>query len=86
MFRTFVEHTSRFSAAIFPPSPGWRPILRGGAIVVAAVMALLLALVFAPSSTRANLALCASQSESHSEHGKTDSHTATSLAIQQCID
>ncbi|CAD6552924.1 hypothetical protein LMG27952_05348 [Paraburkholderia hiiakae] len=86
MFRTLVEHTSRFSA-IFPFSTALPSILRGGAILVAAVMALLLALMFAPSSTRANLALClASQSESHSEHGKTDSHAATSLAIQQCID
>lgn len=86
MFRTIVEHTSRFSATI-PLSPALRSILRGGAILLAAVMALLLALMFAPSSTRANLALClASQSESHSEHGKTDSQTARSLAIQQCID
>lgn len=86
MFRTIIEHTSRFSA-IFPLSPALRAILRGGALLVAAVLALLLALIFAPSSTRANLALClASQSESHSDHDKTDSHTATSLAIQQCID
>ena len=89
MFRTIVEQTSRFSA-ISPLSLALRVILRGVAIVVAAVVTLTLALMFAPHSTRANLALCiASQSESHSEQGKMDSHVAQSahsLAIERCID
>lgn len=82
MFRTIVEQTSRVSAA-FPLSPALRAVLRGSAILFAAVMALLLA----PSSTRANFALCiASQSESPATHNKADSLTATSLAILQCIN
>ncbi|MCX5539470.1 hypothetical protein M3A49_08190 [Paraburkholderia sp. CNPSo 3076] len=85
MFRTIVEQTSRFSA-IAPLSPALRAILRGVAILVAAVMALM----FGPDSTRANLALClASQSESHSKSGKIDSHStqsAQSLAIERCLD
>jgi len=89
MFRTIVEQTSRFSA-IFPLSPVLRASLRGVGILVAALMALMLALMFAPHSTRANLALCiASQSESPSEHGKLDSYSAQSaqsLAIERCID
>ncbi|WP_028203836.1 hypothetical protein [Paraburkholderia nodosa] len=89
MFRTIVEQTSRFSA-IARLSPALRAILRGAAILVAAVMALTLALMFAPDSTRANLALClASQSEPHSEHDKMGSHSAQSaqsLAIERCLD
>ncbi|WP_069263779.1 hypothetical protein [Paraburkholderia nodosa] len=86
MFRTIVEHTSRFSA-VFPLSPALRTTLRGGAIVLAAVMAFTLALMFAPPSTRANLALCvASYSESFSEHDRIDAHNAQSLAIERCID
>ncbi|MCP3716499.1 hypothetical protein [Paraburkholderia sp. CNPSo 3281] len=89
MFRTIVEQTSRLSA-IAPFSPALRAILRGVAILVAAVMAFTLALMFGPDSTRANLALClASQSESHSKSGKIDSHStqsAQSLAIERCLD
>jgi len=89
MFRTIVEQTSRFSA-ISPLSLALRVILRGVAIVVAAVVTLTLALMFEPHSTRANLALCvASQSESHSEHAKMNSpsaQSAQSLAIERCID
>ncbi|QGZ59402.1 hypothetical protein [Paraburkholderia acidiphila] len=86
MFRTIVEQTSRVSAA-FPLSPALRAVLRGSAILFAAVMALLLALLLAPSSTRANFALCiASQSELPATHNKADSLTATSLAILQCIN
>jgi hypothetical protein len=92
MFRTIVEQTSRFST-VFPLSPALRMTLRGGAILIAAVMASTLALMFAPHSTRANLALCiASQSKSHQERGKMDSHSAESaqsaqsLAIERCID
>ncbi|MEM5400208.1 hypothetical protein [Paraburkholderia unamae] len=86
MFRTIVERTSRFSANA-PLSPALRASLRGVAILVAAVMALFLALMFAPHSTRANLALClASQSESPSKHDRIDAHNAQSLAIERCID
>ena len=86
MFRTIVEQRSRFSA-IFSFSPAVRTTLRGGAILVAAVTAFTLALMFAPHSTRANLALCvASQSKSLSEHDRIDSHNAQSLAIERCID
>ncbi|MCP3723371.1 hypothetical protein M3I53_09520 [Paraburkholderia sp. CNPSo 3272] len=92
MFRIIVEQTSRFSA-VFPLSPALRTTLRGRAILVAAVMAFTLALMFAPYSTRANLALCIqSQSESHQDRGKLDSHgarstqSAQSLAIERCID
>ncbi|WP_321924139.1 hypothetical protein [Paraburkholderia guartelaensis] len=86
MFRTIVEQTSRFSA-IFPLSPALRASLRGVGILVAALMAFMLALMVAPHSTRANLALCiASQSKSLSEHDRIDSHNAQSLAIERCID
>ncbi|MEX3952445.1 hypothetical protein AB4Y40_32380 [Paraburkholderia sp. EG287B] len=86
MFRTLVKQTSRFSA-IAPLSPALRASLRGVAILVAAVIALILALMFSPNSTRANLALClASQSESPSKHDRIDAHNAQSLAIERCID
>ncbi|MEM5313574.1 hypothetical protein [Paraburkholderia sp. JHI869] len=85
MLRTLVEHSSRFSA-FFPVSSARCAILRGGAILIAAVLAFMLA----PHSTRANLALCiGSQSKLLSENRKMDSHgtrSAQSLAIERCID